>query len=114
MTPTDSGEMERGLAAGGRLGGISAVLHTGGLQFASEKMVLEKALGARPGVLYVEANPLAQTATVRYDPRQTNVAELRKWVEECGYHCAGKSVPGHICSPMEEARSNERATEPAP
>ena len=64
-------------------------------------------------MLYVEANPVAQTATVRYDPRQTNVAELRKWVEECGYHCAGKSVPGHICSPMEEARSNERATEPA-
>jgi P-type Cu2+ transporter len=44
----------------------------------SEKAVLEKALKARPGVLSVEANPVAQTATVRYDPRQTNVAELKK------------------------------------
>ena len=80
----------------------------------SEKVVLEKALKARPGVLSVEANPVAQTATVRYDPRQTNVAELKKWVEECGYHCAGRSVPGHICSPMEEAPSNHRVTGPSP
>jgi P-type Cu2+ transporter len=92
----------------------TAVLQTGGLQFASEKAVLEKALGARPGVLSVEANPVAQTATVRYDPRQTNLVELRTWVEECGYHCAGKSVPNHICSPMEEASSIDRATEPPP
>ena len=83
--------------------GATVVLHTGGLNYASEKAVLEKALGSRPGVLSVEANPVAQTATVRYDPNQTSVAELRRWVEECGYHCAGKSVPGHICSPIEEA-----------
>ena len=83
----------------------SAVLHTGGLQYASEKAVLEKALLARPGVIAVEANPVAQTATVRYDPERTSIAELRRWVEECGYHCAGKSVPDHICSPMEEAPS---------
>jgi Cu2+-exporting ATPase len=23
-------------------------------------------------------------------------------VEECGYHCAGRSVPGHVCDPEEE------------
>ncbi len=114
MTPSDSSDVEPGLRPGGRLGGISAVLHTGGLQFMSEKAVLEKALKARPGVLSVDANPVAQTATVRYDPPQTNVAELRKWVEECGYHCAGKSVPGHICSPMEEAPGNAPPTGPSP
>ena len=81
----------------------TVVLHTGGLSFASEKVVLERALGSHPGVLSVDANPVAQTATVRYDPKRTSVAELKKWVEECGYHCAGKSVPGHICPPMEEA-----------
>jgi Cu2+-exporting ATPase len=113
MTPSDSSQLEHGLHAGERLGGTSAVLHTGGLHFASEKAILEKSLGTRPGVLSVQANPVAQTATVRYDPRQTNVAELRKWVEECGYHCAGKSVPGHICSPMEEASSIDRATAPS-
>jgi len=51
-------------------------------------------------VLAVEANPVAQTATVRFDPERTSVAELRRWVEECGYHCAGRSVPGHVCDPM--------------
>ena len=81
----------------------TVVLHTGGLNYASEKAVLEKALGSRPGVLSVEANPVAQTAAVRYDPKRTSIAELSKWVEECGYHCAGQSVPGHICSPIEEA-----------
>jgi len=109
MAVSDSGQAEPRLHADSKVGGITAVLHTGGLQFASEKAVLEKALGARPGVLSVEANPVAQTATVRYDPRQTTVAELRKWVEECGYHCTGTLVPGHICSPMEEARNDEQA-----
>jgi hypothetical protein len=25
-------------------------------------------------------------------------------VEECGYHCAGQSAPGHMCDPMAEAQ----------
>jgi Cu2+-exporting ATPase len=78
----------------------SAVLHVGGLHYASEKAVVERVLGARPGVLQVDANPVAQTATVHFDPKQTSVDELRRWVEECGYHCAGRSVPGHICDPL--------------
>jgi P-type Cu2+ transporter len=64
--------------------------------------VVEGRLGAQPGVLSVDANPVAQTATVAYDPAQTNVATLKRWVEECGYHCAGRSVPGHLCDPLAE------------
>jgi Cu2+-exporting ATPase len=78
----------------------SVVLHVGGLQYASEKVVVERRLGAQTGVLAVDANPVAQTATVEYDPAQTNVATLKHWVEECGYHCAGRSVPGHLCDPL--------------
>jgi Cu2+-exporting ATPase len=78
----------------------SVVLHVGGLQYASEKPVVERRLGAQPGVFAVDANPVAQTATVEYDPAQTNVATLKRWVEECGYHCAGRSVPGHLCDPL--------------
>jgi len=110
VTPSESSTSEQDLHVAAPPDIATAVLHTGGLQFATEKAVLEKALEARLGVLSVEANPVAQTATVRYDPRQTNVAELRKWVEECGYHCAGQSVPGHICSPMEEPRNHDRAS----
>ena len=81
---------------------VTAVLHIGGLRYATEKAVVERALATRPGVLAVEANPLAQTATVTYDGSRTSVADLRRWVEECGYHCAGQSVPLHVCEPMAE------------
>ena len=80
----------------------TTVLHVGGLHYATEKAVVEHALGNRPGVLAVDANPVAQTATVTFDPAQTSVEQLRRWVEECGYHCAGQSVPGHVCDPMAE------------
>lgn len=80
----------------------TTVLHVGGLHYASENAVVEHVLGGRPGVLAVEANPAAQTATVTYDPTATSVEHLTRWVEECGYHCAGQSVPGHICDPLVE------------
>ncbi len=80
----------------------TAVVHVGGLDFASEKAVVERVLGRRPGVRLVEANPVAQTATVTFDTAQTSVAELRQWVQDCGYHCAGQSVPSHVCDPLAE------------
>jgi Cu2+-exporting ATPase len=67
---------------------------------ASEKAVVETAIGRRPGVTEVEANPVAQTATVVYDPAVTSVEELRQWIIDCGYHCGGQSVPEHLCDPL--------------
>ena len=78
----------------------TVVLHVGGLNYASEKAVVEQVLGHRPGVLAVDANPVAQTATVIFDPEATSIEALRGWVEDCGYHCAGQSVPGHLCDPL--------------
>src|SRR6266702_460736 len=80
----------------------TTVLHVGGLSWASEKAVVERVLSRRPGVRGVEANPVSQTATVTFDTARTSVAGLRRWVEECGYHCAGQSVPSHVCDPMAE------------
>ncbi len=80
----------------------TAVLDVRGLNWASEKAVVEAVLGRQPGVLGVEANPVSQTATVTYDPRVTSLVELRRWVIECGYYCAGQSVPSHLCDPMAE------------
>jgi P-type Cu2+ transporter len=79
-----------------------ANLHVGNLHYASEKAVVERVLGNRPGIIAVDANPVAQTATVTFDPVVTSVEELAQWVEECGYHCAGRSVPGHVCDPLAE------------
>ncbi|MFJ3233875.1 heavy metal translocating P-type ATPase [Streptomyces sp. NPDC086787] len=80
----------------------TAVLELGALRWASQQNVAAAVLGRRPGVLEVEVNPVAETATVVYDPAATSVADLRRWVEECGYHCAGQSVPAHLCDPMVE------------
>ncbi|MEQ4725599.1 heavy metal translocating P-type ATPase [Nonomuraea sp. B19D2] len=80
----------------------TAVLDVSGLQWASEQNVVRAALSRRPGVIEVEVNPVGQTATVLFDPRATSLAELRRWVQECGYHCAGQSVPSHVCDPMTE------------
>jgi P-type Cu2+ transporter len=78
----------------------TVVLHVGGLHYASEKNVVEEVLSRQSGVLSVEANPVAQTATVVYDPAATSVERLREWVRDCGYHCAGQSAPGHVCDPL--------------
>jgi Cu2+-exporting ATPase len=88
-------------------GTVKAVLHVGGLHWATEKAVAESFLGRRPGVVAVDANPVAQTATVEFDPTRTSVADLQRWVEECGYHCAGESVPNHVCEPMERPLAPE-------
>src|SRR6266508_3859426 len=79
-----------------------AVLDVHPMLRGSEKAVVEAVLGRRPGVERVEANPVAQTATVTYDAAKTSLAELRRWVQECGLHCAGQSVPEHICDPLLE------------
>jgi Cu2+-exporting ATPase len=86
----------------GEKGRSTTVLEAGGMLRASEKAVVEAVIGRRPGVEEVEANPVAQTATVTYDPSVTSVEELRRWVTDCGYHCAGQSVPEHICDPLME------------
>jgi Cu2+-exporting ATPase len=80
----------------------SAVLSVSGLHWASSAAVVEAVLSRRDGVDSVEANPVDQTATVTYDPERTSVAQLAGWVRDCGYHCAGQSVPDHLCDPMDE------------
>ncbi|WP_194833719.1 cation-translocating P-type ATPase [Nocardia sp. XZ_19_369] len=80
----------------------TAVLDVRGVRWASQANVVTAVLRRRPGVLDVAANPTAQTATISYDPTRTSVAELAGWIRDCGYHCAGRSVPTHICDPMIE------------
>jgi Cu2+-exporting ATPase len=91
----------------------TVVLHVGRQFSATEKAVAEAALGRQPGVVSVEANPVAQTATVRYDPSVTSVAELRRAVERCGFECAGCNVPGCLCDPLHEPGPPEHAHDPA-
>ena len=87
----------------------TVVLEVSGMLRASEKNVVEAVLGRRPGVFAVAANPVAQTATVTFNPEVTSVAELRGWVRECGYHCRGQSVPEHVCDPLLEPAADPPA-----
>lgn len=80
----------------------TAVIEVRGVHWASSKSVAEAVLSRRPGVVAVEANPVAQTATITFDPDRTSVADLAGWVRDCGYHCAGQSVPQHVCDPLAE------------
>src|SRR5699024_11043543 len=79
------------------------VLHVGGLHWATSEPIIESTLLDRPGVTAVVASAVSQTATVTYDPDRTSVEQLTAWVRECGYHCAGPSVPTHVCIPTAEA-----------
>jgi Cu2+-exporting ATPase len=81
----------------------TVILEVGGLRWATSAPIVERALRRRPGVVDVTANAVSQNATVAYDPTRTSVAELRDWVRDCGFHCAGQVVPGHVCDPMSEA-----------
>jgi Cu2+-exporting ATPase len=80
----------------------TTVIEVSGLQWATSKASVVGTLSRRPGVLAVAANPVAQNATVTYDPARTTVVELAEWVRECGYQCAGRSVPQHLCDPRSE------------
>ncbi|WP_407343563.1 heavy metal translocating P-type ATPase [Pengzhenrongella phosphoraccumulans] len=91
----------------------TTVLQVGGLSWASSASVVERTLLRRPGVLAVECNAVAQTATVTYDRHRTDVAELTGWIRDCGFHCAGQSVPQHVCDPMAEPAATITANPPA-
>jgi P-type Cu2+ transporter len=92
---------------------VTVVLDVRPILRGSEKAVVEARLLRLPGVLEVEANPVAQTANVTYDPSSTSLEELRHWLEKCGLHCAGQSVPCHLCDPLEEPDPAHAATKPA-
>jgi Cu2+-exporting ATPase len=91
----------------------TVVLDVRGLQFASEKARVEQILLRQIGVTRVDANPVAQTATVTFDPAATSLTKLRGWVTDCGYHCAGQSVPAHVCDPMVVSGETATADPPA-
>jgi P-type Cu2+ transporter len=71
----------------------TTVLDVSGLQWASEQAVVKRVVGHCAGVESIDVNPVGQTATVAFDPAQISLADLRRCIVECGYHCAGQSVP---------------------
>ena len=87
----------------------TVVLDASGQWFADESRIVERGLQARPGVLSADCNPVAQTVTVRYDQTVTSPEQLRRWVIDCGYRCAGESAPRHLCAPLPAASAQAPA-----
>lgn len=99
---------QQGVSAGDRHGSRTVVLEVSGLNWASEASTVRAVLSRQAGVLEVEPNPVAQTASVTFDPDQTSEAQLAGWIQDCGYHCRGESVPDHLCPPMPVVSGAER------
>jgi cation transport ATPase len=92
-------------------GSATAVLEASGMLRASEKAVVESAIGRQPGVRGVEANPVAKTATVTFDPAETSVEELQRWVEE--WSATASTTPRRWPRPTSASRSAPAPTWPS-
>src|SRR3990172_4774557 len=75
------------------------VLEASGLLGASSAPALEAFLRRHSGIHHAAANYLNQTVTVGYDESLISEAEIRRLIEECGYHCRGEALPRHVCAP---------------
>lgn len=77
----------------------TVVLDLRGLQWASQQAAASAVLGRHAGVVDVAVNPVAQSATVVYDPSVTSVAELRAWVQGVGTTARDSWCPTMYATP---------------
>lgn len=73
------------------------VFEAAGLLRASSAAGLEEVLRRHPGIETVEANPVSQTVTVRYDEAAVTADDVRALIERFGCSCGGEIVPCHLC-----------------
>ncbi|MGA9146003.1 MAG: heavy metal translocating P-type ATPase [Candidatus Nanopelagicales bacterium] len=78
--------------------------------WASQASTVQAVLAREPGVLSVEPNAAAQTATVSFDTATTSERVLASAIRECGYHCDGESVPAHLCPKLPQLTTVEGPT----
>ncbi len=90
-----------------------SVIQVNGLLTALCARNVEKALTKMPGVHHAAANYLNNTATVHYDETQVSLAQLQSAVADCGYVCAGESLPDHMTQAQHTAPSAARPMEHA-
>ena len=79
----------------------TSTIEVGELVSTLSAMGVARQLNALPGVLHVDVNYVAGSATVHYDEARTSLEAIRQRVVECGYHCRGELAPAHICAPAD-------------
>lgn len=87
----------------------TVVVTIDGTMSVCDGLGVEKRLATHPGIQRIEANFLSGTATVEYDESRMTLADVKKLVSECGYHCAGEHVPGHIIKPSDSPHNHSGA-----
>ncbi len=76
----------------------TTVVNVGGIESVLSPAGVEKRLCEHPGVHKVETNFMTGTATVYHDESVT-LADIKRYVAECGYACSGECQPEHMCKP---------------
>jgi Cu2+-exporting ATPase len=80
-----------------------------GLNFATCAQIIERRLGALPGVLQANASYVSQTVTITYDAGRISEEALRYLVSDCGFACGQPMTPSRL---LHQAASAERAGVP--
>ena len=76
----------------------TTVINLEGIESVLAPAGVEKQMCRRPGIVRVETNFVTGTATVYHDDSVT-LADLKRYVAECGYGCSGECLPEHLCKP---------------
>ncbi|HEY4688325.1 MAG TPA: heavy metal translocating P-type ATPase [Anaerolineae bacterium] len=76
----------------------TTVIHLEGIESVLSPAGVEKRLCEHPGIHKVETNFMTGTATVYHDASVT-LADIKRYVAECGYGCSGECLPAHVCEP---------------
>ncbi len=76
----------------------TTVINLEGIESVLSPAGVEKQLCTQPGIHKVETNFMTGTATVYHDESVT-LADIKRYVAECGYGCSGECLPEHVCKP---------------
>jgi P-type Cu2+ transporter len=77
----------------------TVTVEVGGLVSSLSAEGVRRRLAQLPGVHHADVNYVAGSATVHFDERQLSIEDLRRRIDECGYHCGGEMTPRHVCAP---------------
>lgn len=81
-----------------------------GLNDATCGQIIERRLGALPGVTRADASYVTQTVTIAYDERHNSEEALRAQVTDCGFACGEPMTAAHM---LHASAQRQRETAPA-
>jgi len=91
----------------------TTVINLEGIESVLSPAGVEKRLCEYSGIHKVETNFMTGTATVYHDESVT-LADIKRYVAECGYGCSGECLPAHVCKPGDPPAQPHRPRVAAP